>query len=290
MQPTASSTRAAAAMAVGSIVSVQCGAALGTTLFDEVGPSGAVFLRALFAALLLLALTRGRGVLPLRREGLGDVVLFGAAVAAVTFFFYAALDRLPLGVTVTLQFTGPLGVAIFTSRRKRDALWALPAAAGILLLSDGFGDGGIDPAGAALALTAGGFWALYILQSARVGRANPGLGSLVVSATVAALLLAPLGIAQGGAELLSPPVLAVGLAVGLFSSAVPYVFEMEALRRLPRAVFGVLMSLEPAVAALVGLLALSQGLAATEVLAIALVVCACAGALRSASAPPPRDG
>jgi inner membrane transporter RhtA len=289
MRPTADSTRAAVVMAVGSIVSVQCGAALGTTLFDEVGPSGAVFLRALFAALLLLALTRGRGVLPLRREGLGDLILFGVAVAAVTFFFYAALDRLPLGLTVTLQFTGPLGVAIFTSRRRRDALWALPAGAGILLLSDGFGDGGIDPVGAALALTAGGFWALYILQSARVGRANPGLGGLVVSATIAAILLAPLGIAAGGAELLSAPVLAVGLAVGLLSSAVPYVFEMEALRRLPRSVFGVLMSLEPVVAALVGFVALSQDLAAVELLAIALVVLACAGALRSAAAPTPRD-
>lgn len=289
MPPSAQSTRGAAALAFGSIVSVQCGAALGTTLFDEVGPSGAVFLRALFAALLLLALTRGRGVLPLRREGLRDLVLFGIAVAAVTFFFYAALDRLPLGVTVTLQFTGPLGVAIFTSRRRRDALWALPAAAGILLLSDGFGEG-IDPVGAALALTAGGFWALYILQSARVGRAEPGLGGLVVSATIAAILLAPLGIAAGGGELLAPAVLAVGAAVGLLSSAVPYVFEMEALRRLPRSVFGVLMSLEPVVAALVGFLALSQDLAAVEVLAIGLVVCACAGALRSASSPPPRDG
>jgi len=210
-------------------------------------------------------------------------------VAAVTFFFYAALDRLPLGVTVTLQFTGPLGVAIFTSRRKRDALWALPAAAGILLLSDGFGGGGIDPVGAALALTAGAFWALYILQSARVGRADPGLGGLVVSATIAAILLAPLGIAGGGAELLSPPVLGVGLLVGLLSSAVPYVFEMEALRRLPRAVFGVLMSLEPVVAALVGFVALSQDLAAVEVLAIGLVALACAGALRSAAAPALRD-
>jgi inner membrane transporter RhtA len=289
MPPSVTSTRGAAAMAFASIVSVQCGAALGTTLFDEVGPSGAVFLRALFAALLLLALTRGRGVLPLRREGLRDLVLFGVAVAAVTFFFYAALDRLPLGVTVTLQFTGPLGVAIFTSRRKRDALWALPAAAGILLLSDGFGDG-IDPVGAALALIAGGFWALYILQSARVGRAEPGLGGLVVSATIAALLLAPFGIAAGGEGLLAPAVLAVGLAVGLLSSAVPYVFEMEALRRLPRSVFGVLMSLEPVVAALVGFVALSQDLAAVEVAAIGLVVCACAGALRTATGPAPRDG
>lgn len=285
MASSISSVRAPAAMAFGSIVSVQCGAALGTTLFDEVGPRGAVFLRALVGALLLLAVTRGRVRLP-PRDGLGDVVLFGVALAAVTFFFYAALDRLPLGVTVTLQFVGPLGVALFGSRRKRDAIWALLAAAGILLLADGFGDGGIDLVGAALALTAGAFWALYILQSARVGARRPGLGGLVAAAMIAAVLLAPLGIAQGGGELLAPPILAVGLAVGLLSSAIPYALELEALRRLPKAVFGVLMSLEPAVAAAVGFLALSQDLALVEVVAIGLVVIACAGALRSAATAP----
>lgn len=275
-------------MAFASIVSVQCGAALGTTLFDSVGPQGAAFLRALVAALLLLPLARG-DLLPLRRPGLRDAVLFGVALAAVTCLFYAAIDRLPLGVAVTLQFIGPLGVALFTSHRRRDALWALLAAVGIVLLTGGLGSGDLDSLGVVFALAAGGFWALYILQSAKIGSAYTGRGGLVTAAIVAAVLLAPLGIAQGGADLLVPATVAVGIAVGLFSSALPYALEMEALRRLPRAVFGVLMSLEPAVAALVGFVALSQDLSPRQVLAIALVVLACAGALRSASAPPPRD-
>jgi inner membrane transporter RhtA len=283
-----SRTRAAAALALGSIVSVQCGSALATTLFDSVGPRGAVALRSAFGALALLALARGR--LPkLRGVGLRDVVLFGLALAGINLLFYAALDRLPLGIAVTLEFVGPLGVAVFGSRRRRDLIWALLAAIGILLLSDGGGEG-IDPLGAALALGAGGFWALYILQSDRVGSRYPGLGAAAMAATIAAVLVAPLGIAQGGGELLTPTNLAIGLAVGVLSSAIPCAFEMEALRRLPRAVFGVLMSLEPAVAATIGFLALSQDLAPVELVAIALVVIACAGALRSAATPPPRDG
>ena len=276
-------------MAVGSIVSVQCGAALATTLFDAVGPQGAVFLRSVFGAALLLAFARGR-VPRLRGRQRLDVVLFGVALAGVNLCFYAALDRLPLGVAVTLEFVGPLGVAIFGSRRRRDVLWALLAAAGIVLLSDGAGGGDIDPLGVALALTAGGFWAVYILQSARVGKSAPGLGGLALAATISAVLVAPFGIVQGGTELLAASSLAVGLAVGLLSSAIPFALEFEALRRLPNAVFGVLMSLEPAVAAAVGFVALSQGLAPVEVVAIGLVVVACAGALRSAATPAPRDG
>jgi len=276
-------------MALGSIVSVQCGAALATTLFDSVGPLGAVFLRSAFGALALLAMAH-RSLPSLRGRRPWDIVLFGVALAAVNLCFYAALDRLPLGIAVTLEFVGPLGVALFGSRRARDVVWALLAGAGILLLSDGSGGGGIDPLGAALALTAGGFWALYILQSARVGKSYPGLGGLAVAAAISAVLVAPFGIAQGGGELLTPSRLAVGLAVGLLSSAIPFALELEALRRLPNAVFGVLMSLEPAVAAAVGFVALSQGLALIEVVAIALVVTACAGALRSAATPAPRDG
>jgi inner membrane transporter RhtA len=286
--PGASHTRVAAALALGSIVSVQCGSALATTLFDSVGSSGAVALRSAFGALALLALARGR--LPkLRGVGRRDVVLFGIALAGVNLLFYAALDRLPLGIAVTLEFVGPLGVAVFGSRRRRDLIWALLAAIGIVLLSDG-GGGGVDPLGVALALAAGGFWALYILQSDRVGSRYPGLGAAAIAASISAVLVAPLGIAQGGGELLVPANLAVGLAVGVLSSAIPCAFEMEALRRLPRAVFGVLMSLEPAVAAAIGFVALSQDLAPEELAAIALVVIACAGALRSAATPPPRDG
>jgi inner membrane transporter RhtA len=281
----ASGTRGAAVLVLASIVSVQCGSALATTLFDEIGSMGAVFLRASFGALVLLAVTRG-AVLRAREWPHRDVIALGVAVAAVNLFFYAALDRLPLGITVTLEFVGPLGVAIAGSRRRRDLLWALLAAAGILLLSDGSGGESVDVLGVALALTAGAFWAAYIVLSDRVGDLAPGAGGATMAAVISAIVVAPLGLAQGGAEIFVPSHLLIGAAVGVLSTAIPYVFEIEALRRLPRAVFGVLMSLEPAVAAAIGFLALSQGLDAVEVVAIALVVIASAGALRSAASPP----
>jgi inner membrane transporter RhtA len=281
-------TRVAALLTLGSIVSVQGGAALATTLFDSVGSSGAVFLRALFGALALLALTRGAPLL-MREWRHRDVILLGVSVAAVNLLFYAALDRLPLGITVTLEFVGPLGVAVFGSRRPVDLLWVALAALGIVLLSDLGGGDGIDPLGVALALGAGLFWAAYIVQSARVGRLGPGMGGATMAAVISTVLVAPLGLAQGGSELLDPSILAVGAAVGILSTAIPYAAEIEALRHLPQAVFGVLMSLEPAVAAAIGFLALSQGLGLIEVIAIGLVVLASAGALRSAAASPPRD-
>jgi len=285
-KPTARA-RGAAVLVLASIVSVQCGSALATTLFDEIGAAGAVFLRAAFGALILLALTRG-AVLRTREWPHRDVLLLGVAVAAVNLFFYAALERLPLGITVTLEFVGPLGVAIAGSHRRRDVVWVVLAAAGIVLLSDGPGDEGVDALGVVLALTAGAFWAAYIVQSDRVGALGPGPGGATMAAVISALLVAPLGLAQGGAEIFVPSHLAIGAAVGVLSTTIPYVFEMEALRRLPRAVFGVLMSLEPAVAAAIGFLALSQDLDAIEVLAISLVVIASAGALRS-TATTPRD-
>lgn len=275
-------------MVLGSIVSVQSGAALATKLFDRVGPGGATMLRSVFGAAILLAVSH-RSLRALRRSQLRDVVLFGLILAGMNVCFYAAIDRIPLGVAVTLEFTGPLAVAVLGSRRRRDLLWALLAAAGILLLSDGFGAGGIDALGAGLALLAGALWGCYILQSARVGASYPGLGGLACATTISAMLVAPIGIGQGGWDLFDPAVLAIGVGVGLLSSAIPYALELEALRRLPNAVFGVLMSLEPAVAALIGFLALSQDLAATEVVAIGLVVAASAGALRSTATPTPRD-
>lgn len=270
-----------------SIVSVQSGSALATSLFDEVGTAGAVFLRAAFGALALVALTRAA---PLRTREWPhrDVLLLAGAVACVNLFFYAALERLPLGITVTLEFVGPLGVAIAGSRRPRDAIWVVLAAAGIVLLSD-VGGGGVDALGVVLALTAGFFWGAYIVMSDRVGALAPGVGGAAMAAVLSTVLVAPLGIAQGGTEILDPAVLAAGAAVGVLSTAVPYAFEIEALRRLPRAVFGVLMSLEPAVAAAIGFVALSQGLDPVEILAIGLVVVASAGALRSAAALAPRD-
>lgn len=267
---------------LGSIVSVQCGAALATTLFDKVGPAGAVLLRSLFAALALATMARGE-VGRVGRGRMTDVAIFALALAAMNLCFYESLDRLPLGVAVTFEFIGPLSIAIFGTRRRIDAVWGILAALGILLLSEG-GASEIDALGAALALTAGGFWGLYILQSARVGR-EPGLGGLALAAMLSTVLVTPFGVADGGTELLVPAVLAVGAGAGLLSSAIPYALELEALRRLPNAVFGVLMSLEPAVAATIGFVALSQSLSATQLIAIALVVCASAGALRTASTP-----
>jgi inner membrane transporter RhtA len=280
-------TRGAALLTLGSIVSVQSGAALATGLFDSVGPAGAVFLRASFGALALVLFTRGA---PLRARDWPhrDVWLLSVSVAAVNLFFYAALDRLPLGIAVTLEFVGPLGVAVLGSRQPRDVLWVLLAAGGIILLSDGI-SGGIDGLGVALALTAGFFWGAYILLSARVGALAPGPGWATMAAVISAVIVAPLGIAQGGTDLLTVSTLATGAAVGILSTAIPYTFEMEALRHLPQAVFGVLMSLEPAVAAAIGFLALSQDLAALEIVAIGSVVIASAGALRSAATPAPHD-
>lgn len=278
-------TRGAGLLVLSSIVFVQAGAALATTIFDSIGSSGAVFLRALFGALALVALTRAA---PLRTGEWPhrDVVLLGVSVATVNLFFYAALTRLPLGITVTLEFVGPLGVAVFGSRRWRDVIWVVLAAVGIVLLSDGAGGEEVDPLGVALALAAGLFWAAYILQSARVGRLGPGAEGATMAAVISAVLVAPFGIAQGGGEILDLSILAIGAATGILSTAVPYVAEMEALRRLPQEVFGVLMSLEPAVAAAIGFVALSQELALVDVVAIGLVVLASAGALRSARTMP----
>jgi inner membrane transporter RhtA len=275
----------AVALVLISIVSVQCGSALATELFDRVGPEGAVFLRTGFAAAILLALSRP-GLDHVRQAGFRQVLLFGLTFLGMNGFFYAAIDRIPLGAAVTLEFVGPLGVAILASRHRIDLLWALLAAVGIALLSDGLGSDGLFSLGAVFALLAGVGWGLYIVQSARIGAALPGLGGLAVAIAISAVLIAPFGIAEGGGELLSPATLAIGLAVGVISSVIPYGLELEALRRLPNQVFGVLMSIEPAVAALIGFIALSQSLDAVEIAAIALVVAASAGALRSSSTPP----
>jgi inner membrane transporter RhtA len=272
-------------LVLGAVLSVQLGAAAATTLFDEVDPGGTALLRVALAAAVLVALWRP-ALHGHSRAGLRLVTLFGISLAAMNLCFYLALDRIPLGIAVTLEFVGPLGVALAGSRRRLDLAWAALAAAGIFLLSPGVGES-VDLGGAALALTAGGFWAAYILLSARVGRVFPGGNGLAIAMLVASLGLVPVGIADAGDELLAPEVLAVGLAVGLLSSAIPYSLELEALRRLPERTFGVLMSLEPAVAALVGLVALGQDLEAVEVLAIALVVVASAGALSTAGAPTP---
>jgi inner membrane transporter RhtA len=267
-----------------AVSSVQFGAALAKSLFDEVGPGGTVFLRVLFAALVLVAVWRpavgGRSRLDWRL-----IVAFGLCLGAMNLAFYEALERIPLGIAVTLEFVGPLGVAIAGSRRPLDLAWVVLAGAGIVLLSD-FGSADLDGLGVALALVAGGLWAAYILLSAQVGRAFPGGSALALAMVAAAAMLAPVGVAEAGGDLLVPGVLAVGAAVAILSSAIPYTLEMEALRRMRAGVFGVMMSTEPAVAALAGFIVLDEGLATRELVAILLVVAASAGAARDAHVPP----
>jgi inner membrane transporter RhtA len=274
--------RAAVGLVLIGVASVQFGSALATTLFDEAGPAGTVLLRTAFAALVLAAIwrpaMRGRGETTLRA-----VALYGVCLVGMNLCFYESLDRIPLGIAVTLEFVGPLTVAIVGTRSRRDVIWVVLAAAGVVLLAPGLGDG-LDALGVALALTAGGFWGAYILIAARIGRGSAGLGGLSAAMIYATVILVPLGVADAGADLLHPGVLAAGLGVALLSSVVPYTVELEALRRLPERTFGVLLSLEPAVAALVGLIVLDQHLLGREIVAIALVVAASAGALSSTEA------
>ena len=273
----------ATALVLGGIVSVQIGAAFATTLFDDVGPGGTVFLRIGFAAFVLLAIWR-----PPLRLGAGtsrrDVLLLGAVFAGMNLSFYEALERIPLGIAVTLEFVGPLGVAFVGSRRRLDLVWVGLAVAGLLLLSPVPGSA-LDGLGCAMALLAGLFWGAYILLTARVGQAFRGGAGLAIAMVVAAVAVTPVGLIDGGGEMLDARILAIGLAVALLSSALPYSLEMEALRRLPEGTFGVLMSLEPAVAATVGFVGLEQGLAPREIVAIALVLAASIGALRATGTP-----
>lgn len=262
-----------------AILAAQVGAAVAKLLFVSLGPLGTVAWRTLFAALVLLAIWRPR----LRGRSRTDLLAataLGIALAGLSLSFYAALERIPLGVAMTLEFTGPLGVAIVASRRRLDLVWAALAIAGILLLSPLAG--GIDPLGAALALLGGGFWAAYILLSARIGRTIPGGGGLALAMGVAALVTLPFALASSGAVAANPMLLAAALGVGLLSSVIPFSLELEALRHLPIRVFGVMMSLEPAVAVLVGLVVLGEALGAREIVAVCLVVAASIGATRTA--------
>jgi inner membrane transporter RhtA len=277
-----------AVLVLGAVASVQTGAAIAKGLFDDAGPAGTVLLRVGFAALVLWLAWRPRP----RAHGRGDILLaatFGVTLAGMNLAFYEALDRIPLGVAVTLEFVGPLGVAVASTRRALDVLWVVLAAAGILLLAD-LGGGSVDATGIVLALVAGAFWAAYILVNERVGRAFPGGDGLALAMALAALLLLPGGVADAGDALLDPRVLAVGAAVAMLSSAIPYSLELEALRRIPAGAFGVLMSLEPAVAALAGLVILGEVLAAREWAGVALVVAASAGAARGAYVARPLEG
>ncbi len=269
---------------LGSIASVQFGAAFANTLFDEAGPGGVVFLRLALSALMLTVAVRPalRGH---TRQDLAVVLAYGLILGFMNWSFYAALDRLPIGVAVTLEFTGPLAVAIAGSRRALDLVWALLAGGGVLLLAFGGDHSEIDPLGVLFALCAGALWAGYILASKRVGATFAQLDGLAIALCVGAVVTLPVGIIQGGAALGRPGLIAGGAVVALLSSIIPYSLELTALRRLRAATFGLLMSLEPAVAALAGVLVLGQALQPVTVLAILMVVAASAGTTLAARTP-----
>nr|WP_259408308.1 EamA family transporter [Streptomyces akebiae] len=261
-------------------ISVQFGGALAVTLMPRAGALGVVTLRLAVAALVMLVICRPR----LRghsRTDWGTVIVFGVTMAAMNGLFYQAVARIPLGLAVTLEVLGPLALSVLASRRAVNAVWAGLALCGVFLLGKGGGVGGLDPLGIAFALAAGLAWALYIVFSARTGRRFPQADGLALAMAVAAVLFLPLGIVESGTRLLDPTTLALGAAVAVLSSVLPYTLELLALRRLPASTFAILMSLEPAIAATAGFLILDQALTTVEALAIALVIGASMGAVRT---------
>ncbi len=264
-------------LVLGSILSVQFGAAIAKTLFDEVGPSGMVWLRLLTSTLVFLVLIRPRVRGRTRQDWLA-VVAYGASLALMNWAIYQSFARIPIGLAVTLEFLGPLAVAMLGSRTPRDLLWAALAGVGVLLL--GVGPSDLDATGVLFALLAGAGWAGYILAGKMVGGRWKGLDGLAVSSTLATLLVAGPALTADVGALWRPDVLLIGATVGLMSSVVPYSLELIALRRMPPRIFGILMSLEPAAAALAAFLLLRESLSPWEVMAMLCVVIASVGATR----------
>jgi inner membrane transporter RhtA len=260
------------------MLSVQLGAAVAKGLFHTLGPAGTVFLRLGFGALVLLVMERPR-LRGYTRADYAAVALFGLVIAGMNTAFYNAIARLPLGIAVTVEFVGPLGVAVFGSRRRLDLLWAGLAAAGILLLAP-TGSDSINPLGVVFALVAGVGWAAYILLNVRVGRVFPAGAGLAMAVAVAAVAVLPLGAGESGPLLHGPQILIAGIGVAVLSTVVPFSLEHAALKRLPARTFGVLMSLEPAIAAVVGLVALGETLGLRGLFALAFVTIAAAGSAR----------
>lgn len=271
-------TTSALILVVLAVLMVQVGAAFGKTLFDELGPFGASFVRLASSAIILLAVYRPR-LTGRSREQILAVIGFGLAVALMCSTFYAAVERLPLGIAVTIQFIGPLGVAVVGSRTRLDVVWVGLAAIGLLLLNPP-GGAALDGLGVFWALVAAAGWIGYIYLGKRVGRVMSVGEGLALAFAVAAVALAPIGIAEAGPALLDARLLAAGAAVGLLSSVIPFTLELHALRRLRPGVYGILMSLEPAFGAASGLVVLGERLEALVVLGIALVVTASIGVVR----------
>ena len=259
-----------------AMLSIQGGAAFAKSLFPALGPFGTTALRVGLAAALLFAVFRP-SLRRLTRADWAVIVPYGAALGLMNLSFYASLKYLPLGLAVTFEFVGPLLLSLALSRRALDFVWVALAALGIVLIAPHGGEGSLSLPGVALALTAGGLWAGYIVAGGAVARRVPGTTGVVAGMIVAAAVALPFGAAQAGAGLLHPQLLLAGLAVAVLSSALPYTLEMRALRAIPTHVFGVLMSLEPALAALSGLLFLGERLTALQVAALLCVVVASAG-------------
>ena len=273
------------ALAIASMSIIQLGAALSEPLFDRIGPSGTVVLRLVFAALILWPFVRPR-LRGRSRADLRAAVALGVCSGALTLAFFEAISRIPLGVAVTIEFLGPLGVALAGSRHVRDVVWVALAGGGVALLTLGDGAGEpIELAGVLFALLSGCCWAAYIVLTKQVGARWQGFDGLAVSLAVAAVVSLPFGLTGAGSELLQPGVLLAGIGLALLMPLIPYALELVSLRRLPTALFGVIMSLEPAIAALLGFLVLSQSLEVTGIVAIAMVVVASAGASLSAREP-----
>ncbi|WP_157247590.1 EamA family transporter [Nonomuraea typhae] len=262
------------------ILSVQIGAGFAKDLFHVLPPSAMVFLRIAAAALIIATFARPR----LRGMTMRDWAVgvgFGAILAIMNLTFYEALARLPMGIAVAIEFLGPLGVAVAASRRRLDLVWVLLAGGGVALMAPWGQSASVSWVGIAFALVAGVCWAGYILLAAAAGRRFSGTTGLSFAMMVAVILIAPVGVTTGGADLLQPELLLIGLGVGLLSSVIPYSLELQALRRMPKHVFGILMSLEPAVAAVIGLAILGEILNVREWAAIICIVAASLGATRT---------
>ena len=266
----------------GGIVSVQLGAAIAKGLFPLVPPTTMVWLRLASSALIFLIIVRPDPRGHSRRDWL--VVLgFGLALSVMNWSIYQSFARIPLGVAVTLEFLGPLTIAVVSSRRPRDLIWVLLAGVGVVLL--GFTPRGLTVAGVVFALLAAAGWGAYILLSAATGRRWSGISGLALASLVGSVVLAVPAVSEAGSRLASPTVLLLGVGVGVLSSVIPYSLELSALRRIRPGTFAILMSLEPAAAALAGLIVLGELLSLTQWLAVACVVLASIGASRNAPTP-----
>ncbi|OHV07826.1 transporter [Kushneria phosphatilytica] len=265
------------ALLVIAMCSIQSGAAIARSLFDVIGAPGTTSIRLILAATLLLIFLRPWRR-PVTRQAWKAIAIYGVALGIMNFLFYQALQTVPLGIAVALEFTGPLMVAMFASRRVLDLLWVALAVAGlaVLLLPGGATTEAIDPYGALCALGAGCCWAIYILFGQKAGSGN-GTQSAALGITIAAVAVAPIGMVDAGTAIFAPEVLPMALAVAILSTALPYTLEMMALPRLPTQTFGTLMSLEPAVGALSGLLFLGQQLHGLQWLAIGAIIIASIG-------------